>query len=120
MYLFLNTSTAASLNRSRRSDGTLITQRLHFAPMPCENRHILGWYRLIRELKDAGVGVICVFDGEERSKAKQREVNTSLLAGERHRHRILTSPRPQDGGGLTERMLLGAPWKSSGCAVSAV
>jgi hypothetical protein len=42
--------------------------------MPCQNRHILGWYRLIRELKDSGVGVICVFDGAERGRAKQREV----------------------------------------------
>ncbi|KAF8531084.1 hypothetical protein JB92DRAFT_243407 [Gautieria morchelliformis] len=41
--------------------------------MPCDNRHILGWYRLIRELKASGVGVICVFDGAERGLAKQRE-----------------------------------------------
>lgn len=63
------------------SDGTLITQRLHFAPMPCQNRHILGWYRLIRELKESGVGVICVFDGAERGFAKQREVMSSVEEG---------------------------------------
>jgi hypothetical protein len=56
------------------SDGTLITQRLHYSPMPVPNRHVLGWYRIIRELQEANVGVICVFDGEKRSFAKQPEV----------------------------------------------
>ncbi|KAF8586619.1 PIN domain-like protein [Ramaria rubella] len=41
--------------------------------MPCENRHVLGWYRLVRELKESGVGIICVFDGAKRGLAKQRE-----------------------------------------------
>ncbi|GJJ15090.1 hypothetical protein Clacol_009365 [Clathrus columnatus] len=54
-------------------DGTLITQRLHFAPMPYASRHVLGWYRLIKELKEAQVGVICVFDGEGRNIAKDSE-----------------------------------------------
>ncbi|KAF7325798.1 hypothetical protein MKEN_00430400 [Mycena kentingensis (nom. inval.)] len=54
-------------------DGTLITQRLHFAPVPHEYRHILGWFRLMKEFQDAGVSAICVFDGDERSVAKARE-----------------------------------------------
>ncbi|KAJ7089175.1 PIN domain-like protein [Mycena belliarum] len=54
-------------------DGTLITQRLHFAQVPHPYRHVLGWYRLIKELEDSGVAAICVFDGKERSLAKARE-----------------------------------------------
>ncbi|KAJ7126101.1 PIN domain-like protein [Mycena epipterygia] len=54
-------------------DGTLITQRLHFAQVPHPYRHILGWYRIIKELEEAGVSGICVFDGKERSLAKARE-----------------------------------------------
>ena len=56
------------------SDGTLITQRLHFANMPWDRRHVLGWYKIIQELKDSGVQAICVFDGQERNTAKAREV----------------------------------------------
>ncbi|KAF8512555.1 PIN domain-like protein [Hysterangium stoloniferum] len=56
-------------------DGTLITQRLHFSPMPCPNRHVLGWHRIVRELQAADVGVICVFDGDERSSAKKPETD---------------------------------------------
>ncbi|KAJ7185530.1 PIN domain-like protein [Mycena filopes] len=55
-------------------DGTLITQRLHFAQVPHDYRHVLGWYRLVKELEDSGVSAICVFDGKERSVAKAREV----------------------------------------------
>ncbi|THU79961.1 PIN domain-like protein [Dendrothele bispora CBS 962.96] len=55
-------------------DGTLITQRLHFAPVPHPYRHIIGWYRLVKELENFGVQAICVFDGKERSTAKAREV----------------------------------------------
>ncbi|KAG2154282.1 PIN domain-like protein [Suillus bovinus] len=55
-------------------DGTLITQRLHFAPMPHPHRHILGWHRIITELKECNVHAICVFDGRGRSIAKAREV----------------------------------------------
>ncbi|KAG0704908.1 PIN domain-like protein [Suillus ampliporus] len=55
-------------------DGTLITQRLHFAPMPHPHRHVLGWYRIITELKECNVQAICVFDGRDRSIAKAREV----------------------------------------------
>ncbi|KII84254.1 hypothetical protein PLICRDRAFT_95239 [Plicaturopsis crispa FD-325 SS-3] len=54
-------------------DGTLITQRLHFANIPHPQRHVLGWYRLAKEFKDCGVHAICVFDGKERSFAKARE-----------------------------------------------
>ncbi|KAI0044958.1 PIN domain-like protein [Auriscalpium vulgare] len=60
-------------------DGTLITQRLHFAHVPHKYRHVLGWYRLIHEFKDSDVRPICVFDGKERSVAKADEV-------ERRRH----------------------------------
>ncbi|KAG2117313.1 uncharacterized protein F5147DRAFT_307770 [Suillus discolor] len=55
-------------------DGTLITQRLHFAPMPHPHRHVLGWHRIITELKECNVHAICVFDGRDRSIAKAREV----------------------------------------------
>ncbi|KAJ7578471.1 PIN domain-like protein [Mycena floridula] len=54
-------------------DGTLITQRLHFTQHPHPHRHVLGWYKLARELKEAGVNAICVFDGKERNIAKAHE-----------------------------------------------
>ncbi|KAJ7240438.1 PIN domain-like protein [Mycena rebaudengoi] len=54
-------------------DGTLITQRLHFAQVPHDYRHVLGWYRLVKELQESGVSAICVFDGQQRSVAKARE-----------------------------------------------
>ncbi|KAF8889703.1 PIN domain-like protein [Infundibulicybe gibba] len=54
-------------------DGTLITQRLHFAPSPHPYRHVLGWYKILGELKEFGVSAICVFDGKDRSKAKAPE-----------------------------------------------
>jgi len=56
------------------SDGTLVTQRFHFAPMPHQYRHTLGWFRLINELREHGVKAVCVFDGEERTVAKSSEV----------------------------------------------
>jgi len=55
-------------------DGTLLTQRLHFAPMPHQYRHVLGWYRIAKELQESEVQAVCVFDGRERSDAKQNEV----------------------------------------------
>ncbi|EIN08410.1 PIN domain-like protein [Punctularia strigosozonata HHB-11173 SS5] len=55
-------------------DGTLVTQRMHFAPAPHPYRHVLGWYRLAQELRENGVRAICVFDGLERSAAKQNEL----------------------------------------------
>ncbi|KAF8155636.1 PIN domain-like protein [Crassisporium funariophilum] len=54
-------------------DGTLITQRLHYAPSPHQYRHVLGWYRIATELNESGVTAICVFDGQERNLAKARE-----------------------------------------------
>ncbi|KZV98147.1 PIN domain-like protein [Exidia glandulosa HHB12029] len=54
-------------------DGTLVTQRMHYSPMPYEYKHVLGWYRVVRQLLKSGVGVICVFDGPERALAKMRE-----------------------------------------------
>ncbi|EED85635.1 predicted protein [Postia placenta Mad-698-R] len=54
-------------------DGTLITQRLHFAPMPHKYRHVLGWYRIVKELRECDVHAICVFDGTQRSVAKEAE-----------------------------------------------
>jgi hypothetical protein len=60
------------------SDGTLVTQRFHFAPMPHPYRHILGWFRLINELREHDIRAICVFDGEERTVAKSGEVCASL------------------------------------------
>jgi flap endonuclease-1 len=56
------------------SDGTLVTQRFHFAQAPHSYRHVLGWYRLARELNEANVSAICVFDGKERNLAKAPEV----------------------------------------------
>jgi len=68
-------------------DGTLITQRLHFSPMPHRHRHVLGWYRIMKELMECDVRAICVFDGKERSLAKELEM-------ERRRHvRRLTAAR---------------------------
>lgn len=61
------------------SDGTLVTQRMYWAPMPHEYRHVLGWFRLITELKDSNVNAICVFDGKERTAAKAVEVNKLLV-----------------------------------------
>lgn len=55
-------------------DATLFTQRLWFAPVFHPNRHVLGWFRLVRDLQSAGVSPICVFDGKERNIAKSREV----------------------------------------------
>ncbi|KAG6848375.1 hypothetical protein H0H93_000757 [Arthromyces matolae] len=54
-------------------DGTLITQRLHYAPAPHPYRHVQGWFRLARELQEAGVSAVCVFDGKQRNIAKARE-----------------------------------------------
>ncbi|KAK1218601.1 hypothetical protein PQX77_018717 [Marasmius sp. AFHP31] len=60
-------------NKTIAFDGTLITQRLHFAPVPHPYRHVLGWYRIIQELRSNGVEAICIFDGKERSTAKAKE-----------------------------------------------
>lgn len=53
---------------------------MHFAPLPHQYRHVLGWYRLAKELDESGVSAICVFDGKERSLAKAREVSLVCLA----------------------------------------
>ncbi|RPD61239.1 PIN domain-like protein [Lentinus tigrinus ALCF2SS1-6] len=55
-------------------DGTLITQRFHFAPMPQRHRHVLAWYRLASHLRNNNIQAVCVFDGRERSLAKEREI----------------------------------------------
>ncbi|KAI0631087.1 PIN domain-like protein [Trametes polyzona] len=68
-------------------DGTLITQRFHFAPIPHPARHVLGWYRLIKHLQASNVQTICVFDGRERSAAKGQEVER------RRKDRMLTAVR---------------------------
>ena len=46
--------------------------------MPHQYRHILGWFRLINELREHDIRAICVFDGEERTVAKSSEVCASL------------------------------------------
>jgi hypothetical protein len=46
--------------------------------MPHKYRHILGWFRLINELREHGIRAICVFDGVERTAAKSSEVCVSL------------------------------------------
>ncbi len=58
------------------SDGTLITQRFHFAPVTHPYRHVLFWYRLAKHLKSNNIQAICVFDGGQRSVAKAAEVRT--------------------------------------------
>ncbi|KAJ6495247.1 PIN domain-like protein, partial [Mycena sanguinolenta] len=63
-------------------DGTLVTQRLHFAQVPHNYRHVVGWYKLVKELQDSGVSAICVFDGTERSAAKAREAERRREAKE--------------------------------------
>lgn len=60
-------------------DGTLLTQRLHFAPMPHRYRHVLGWYRIAKELQESDIRAVCVFDGRERNMAKQVEVRPVSL-----------------------------------------
>lgn len=65
--------------KSRSSDGTLITQRLHFAQGVGTNPHVLGWYRIAKELNDNGVSATCVFDGKSRSLAKAREASSPPL-----------------------------------------
>ncbi|KAG8908188.1 hypothetical protein FRB99_008731 [Tulasnella sp. 403] len=54
-------------------DGTLITQRFWFSSDAHHYRHVRGWYRLISELRAAGVKAICIFDGKCRNQAKHRE-----------------------------------------------
>ncbi|KAJ8474025.1 hypothetical protein ONZ51_g7496 [Trametes cubensis] len=68
-------------------DGTLITQRFHFAPIPHPHRHVLCWYRLVRHLQSSDVQAVCVFDGRQRSAAKEREVER------RRKDRMLTAAR---------------------------
>ncbi|KAI0642655.1 PIN domain-like protein [Trametes meyenii] len=68
-------------------DGTLVTQRFHFAPFPHPHRHVLGWYRLINHLRAAHVQTLCVFDGSQRNAAKKREVER------RRQDRILVAAR---------------------------
>jgi flap endonuclease-1 len=63
------------------SDGTLITQRLHFSQGYGAYRHVLGWYRIAKELNDNGVSAICVFDGKNRNIAKAREVCSNFING---------------------------------------
>ncbi|CAE6518599.1 unnamed protein product [Rhizoctonia solani] len=55
-------------------DGTLITQRLFYAPDSRPHRHVLGWYQLIQELRQNKINIICVFDGKHRISAKRNEV----------------------------------------------
>ncbi|KAJ3901885.1 PIN domain-like protein [Lentinula edodes] len=68
-------------------DGTLLTQRFHFAQIPHPRRHVLGWYRLIKELEQYSVEAICVFDGKGRNLAKAQEAlrrkNAQRLAAAR-------------------------------------
>ncbi|KAJ6473315.1 hypothetical protein DFH09DRAFT_878398, partial [Mycena vulgaris] len=39
-------------------DGTLITQHLHFAQVLHDYQHVLGWYKLVKELEETGVSAI--------------------------------------------------------------
>ncbi|KAI6124421.1 hypothetical protein EDD16DRAFT_1766861 [Pisolithus croceorrhizus] len=43
--------------------------------MPHHHRHVLGWHRIVTELREFDVHPICVFDGQERSAAKRREAS---------------------------------------------
>ncbi len=60
-------------------DATLITQRLYFANAPHPYKHVLGWYRIMKEMKDCGVSAICVFDGKQRNLAKHLEVREFVM-----------------------------------------
>ena len=42
--------------------------------MPYHYRHVLGWYRIVKEFDEAGTNLVCVFDGKERTEAKKAEV----------------------------------------------
>ncbi|KAF9010172.1 PIN domain-like protein [Cyathus striatus] len=68
-------------------DGTLITQRLHFVQSQNRHRHVIGWYRIARDLRASNVQALCVFDGLERNLAKARE------ATKRRKMRMLTAAR---------------------------
>ncbi|KAG9101509.1 hypothetical protein FRC06_002973, partial [Ceratobasidium sp. 370] len=81
-------------------DGTLVTQRLHFAPDPRPYRHVLGWYQLITELRQHNIKVVCVFDGKHRIPAKLHELERrrqtrleaqARAAWEKSRHERLLS-----------------------------
>ncbi|KAJ3491314.1 hypothetical protein NLI96_g815 [Meripilus lineatus] len=48
-------------------------------PVITSNRHIIGWYRVIKELKESDVTALCVFDGKERSLAKKNELERRRL-----------------------------------------
>lgn len=80
-------------------DGTLITQRLHYAPSPHQFRHVLGWYHLAREMNENGVSAVCIFDGQKRSKAKaeesRRREETRRLDLSRRQVEILRAKRLQ-------------------------
>ncbi|UZJ56389.1 hypothetical protein CBS101457_005709 [Exobasidium rhododendri] len=57
-------------------DATLLIQRLHFADDAHPSRHILGFHRLIRQMREASLIPIMVFDNFSkgaRLKAKGRE-----------------------------------------------
>lgn len=75
------------------SDATLITQRFHFARVPHQYKHVLGWYRLLKELRDNGVNAICIFDGDDRSVAKLQEVRIQCSSMKR---RLTSEGRPKD------------------------
>jgi flap endonuclease-1 len=52
---------------------------MHFSRIPYRNRHVLGWYRLVLDMKEAGVNAICVFDSTKgRPVAKQKEVTVPI------------------------------------------
>lgn len=50
--------------------------------MPHHHRHVLGWHRILTEFKECDVRAICVFDGQERSAAKAREVSLAKSFGD--------------------------------------
>ncbi|KAJ6520989.1 hypothetical protein DFH09DRAFT_939365 [Mycena vulgaris] len=59
-------------------DETLITQHLHLAQVPHDYRHVLGWYKLVKELEESGVSTICVLDGKERSLCSRLKTRICL------------------------------------------
>lgn len=61
------------------SDATLVTQRVHYAAIPHEYRHVYGWFGILTEIRNEGIDAICVFDGKERSQAKKAEVRRHAL-----------------------------------------
>ncbi|KAF7325899.1 hypothetical protein MKEN_00440700 [Mycena kentingensis (nom. inval.)] len=64
-------------------DGSFVTHHLYKSSVQHQYPHILGWYTLIKALRDANVSVKCVFDGKaipEKERELQRRRDARDLA----------------------------------------